>query len=117
MKKLIALSLVIFSSALFAAPPPPPPSQSGGQGQIIDAPTIPGGMQDGEAIEPGVTIIQTRSERIYEYRVAGRLYMVRVVPRVGPPYYFYDHNGDGQLEYQVDDPRVSKVNQWELFRW
>ena len=44
--------------------------------------------------------------------------MVRVQPKVGPPYYFVDEDGDGELEYTTDDPTQGpNVNQWVLFRW
>ena len=43
--------------------------------------------------------------------------MVKVVPAVGPPYYFFDTNGDGQLDASGTDPRNISINQWVLFRW
>ena len=61
----------------------------------IDAPPPPPPLQSGEALEPEVTIIQRNDEKVYEYRVSGRVYMVKVVPVVGPAYYFLDQNGDG----------------------
>jgi len=45
------------------------------------------------AMEPEVTIIETGQERIYEYRVRGQLYMVKVQPQIGPPYYLLDTTG------------------------
>jgi hypothetical protein len=88
------------------------------QPKVVDAPPPPSVLRSGEPLEPDVTIRETRSEKIYEYRVNGRLVMVRVQPRVGPPYYFVDNNGDGELDYTTDDPRKGpSVNQWILFRW
>ena len=116
MKKVVGMFLIGLASLAIAqppvAPPPPPPP-----GTYVDAPPPPPPVQSGEALEPGVTIIETDKERIYEYRVNGQLYMVRVVPRVGAPYYFYDVDGDGELDYQSTDPRNSRINQWVLFRW
>ena len=85
---------------------------------VVDAPPPPEVLRSGEPLEPDVTIRETRSEKIYEYRIAGRLVMVRVQPRVGPPYYFVDRNGDGELDYTTNDPRKGpNVNQWILFQW
>lgn len=105
-----ALLLVGVSVHAQPAPPPPPPPAP-------QAPPPPPVLQSGQVMEPGVTIIQTRDETIYEYRAGAVLYLVRVVPKSGAPYYYFDQDGDGELDYSPDDPRVSKVNQWVLFRW
>jgi hypothetical protein len=81
-----------------AAPPPPPPYQ-------------------GESVEPQVNIIQSEKGTIYEYRVHGQVYMVKVKPVVGPPYYLLDTNGDGILDTQQPGPANNAVNQWLLFSW
>ena len=114
MKKIIGMGLLLAAAAVSAVQPPPPPPPPG----MVDAPPPPPVMQSGEPMAaPDVTIIQTDNERIYEYRVGATLYMVRVVPRVGAPYYYFDSNGDGELDYHETDPRRSKVNMWEIFRW
>lgn len=117
MKTLLAVLLLFFTSAVaaqsFAPPPPPPPPPA----PVPDVPPAPPGLQSGQVMEPGVRIIQTENETIFEYRSGNHLYMVKVVPRSGPPYYFYDTNGDGQLDFEENDPRTARVNMWELFRW
>ena len=85
--------------AQVSAPPPPPP------------------LQSGEPLEPEVTIRQTEQETIYEYRRNGQLFLVRVQPRIGPPYHFVDVNGDGSLDYRPGEPTRDNINQWVLFRW
>lgn len=82
-----------------SAPPPPPP------------------LQSGEPLEPEVTIRRTQREVIYEYRRNGELFLVRVQPRIGPPYYFIDIDNDGRLDYRPGDPVRNNINQWTLFRW
>ena len=82
-----------------SAPPPPPP------------------LNSGEPLEPQVTIRRTDREVIYEYRRNGQLYMVRVQPRGGPPYYFVDVNNDGILDFRPGEPIMNNINQWTLFRW
>ena len=116
MNRILIAVLLVVSSAVWAVQPPPPPPPPAAEA-MPEAPPPPPAIQSGEAIEPGVTIIQTDSETIYEYRAGPHLYMVRVVPKAGPPYYFYDKDGDGELDYSVDDPRTSSINQWVLFRW
>lgn len=82
-------------------------------GQVRAMPKGP----DGQPIEPEVTIIETGKETIYEYRINGAVYMLKVQPAAGPPYYLVDTNGDGSFEAQSEDPRNTTVNQWILFRW
>ena len=80
-------------------------------------PDIPPPMKSGEPLEPEVTIIQREEEVVYEYRVNGKLQMVKVVPTKGKPYYYIDEDGDGELELQEHDPRNVSVQMWELFTW
>lgn len=85
--------------------------------ETVDAPPLPPPLQSGEALEPDVTIIQRDDEKVYEYRVSGRVYMVKVVPVVGPAYYFLDQDGDGELDATRYGPEEVSVPQWVLFRW
>lgn len=90
---------------------------SADNGDALDAPEPPPALESGEAMEPEVTIRRTERETIYEYRRNGRLFLVRVLPQAGPPYFFVDTDGDGQLEYRPGDPHANQVNQWLLYRW
>lgn len=82
-------------------PPPPPPS-----------------IEDGQALEPDVTIIQRKDATVEEYRINGKLYMVKVTPVVGKPYYLVDKNGDGLMESKIGDIyNQPVVPQWVIFSW
>jgi hypothetical protein len=71
--------------ALPVLPPPPPPPK-----EATTAPPLP---SDG-TIEPEITITTERDEIHEEYRYNGVLYMVKIIPAVGPPYYLvYDDRG------------------------
>ena len=59
-------------------PPPPPP-----------------GMIEDSALEPQVTIKRRGEDRVEEYRMNGKLYMIKVTPPHGTPYYLVDPKGDG----------------------
>jgi len=77
------------------------------------APALPGGDE-----EPEVTIIQRDRDVIEEYRIRGQLYMIRVVPRQGVPYYLVDTDGDGNLETRRNEVTEDLlVPNWILFRW
>ena len=91
------------------APPPPLPDST---------PPAPTGLAD-EGLEPEVKIIKRNDAVIYEYRINGRLYKVRVEPRVGPPYYLYDRDGDGVLESPRRQPLepAPVVPNWVIHSW
>lgn len=106
------LPLFLTLSALaFTANAQEPPAEA------IDAPPPPPPLRSGEPLEPEVTIVQQEDRTVYEYRVNGRVYMVKIVPAVGPPYYFLDQDGDGELEARRFGPEDLQVPMWVLFRW
>lgn len=83
------------------------------------APPPPAVIQDGQELEPDVTIVQRKDARVEEYRMNGKLYMVKVIPMVGPAYFLKDSDGDGKLETRFNDARNSalEVPQWVIFSW
>lgn len=84
---------------------------------LQDAPPPPDVVQSGEPLEPEVTIIRKDTETLEEYRVAGKLYMVKVTPSVGPSYYMMDQDGDGKLELRKDRLDDYVIPQWVIFSW
>jgi hypothetical protein len=105
---LIACTLLFVAAVARAEEPaktPPPP---------------PADTTDEESIQPEVTIIQHEDKTIEEYRINGRLYKIKVTPKVGPPYYLIDRTGNGTF---TTIPAGSKLEpdimipQWVLFRW
>lgn len=68
--------------------------------------------------EPKVTIVRQKEQMIEEYRLNGQLYMIKVTPKRGKPYYLVDADGDGNLESRRNDLVPSSlVPTWVLFRW
>ena len=85
---------------------------------LIQPPVIPESLQDGESIEPEVNIIQRDDRIIEEYRVGGRLYMIKVTPVRGLPYYLMDTDGNGSLEttqHELSDGIL--IPNWILYKW
>lgn len=81
-----------------------------------EVPEPPMPVQSGETLEPDITIIRKGKNTIQEYRQSGRLYMIKVIPDIGPPYYFIDSDGDGRLDVN-DGERGSQINMWKILEW
>ena len=108
----IIASLVFSASMAFAA--------DDGQLQNVPeaAPASPPSIEDGQSLEPDVTIVQRKDATIEEYRMNGRLYMVKVVPIIGKPYYLMDRDGDGLMESKISDLYKDPiVPQWVILSW
>ncbi len=111
---LLLLGVAPLASAQETLPPPepPPPLVLPGPEEEPVIPRPPTGE-----VEPEITIREDGENVIEEYRVGGQLYMVRIIPTNGPPYYLIDTNGDGRLETfstGLEDPNIV---QWRLFSW
>ncbi|MGV6827622.1 MAG: DUF2782 domain-containing protein [bacterium] len=83
----------------------------------IPEPLVPPPEVESELIEPEVTIRESEDQTIYEYRVNGQIYMVKIQPSRGPAYYLMDLDGDGDMDVQGDDPARIVVPHWVFFRW
>ena len=98
---------------------------------LVAAPAVVSAQEPGEAppppvdvagaespVDPEITILEEEDRTVYEYRDnTGQLYMVKVVPKKGRPYYLLDTDGDGELDTEQYDPRQVAVQLWELLRW
>ncbi|HLF31554.1 MAG TPA: DUF2782 domain-containing protein [Xanthomonadales bacterium] len=72
----------------------------------------------GQEIEPTVTIREEEERVVEEYSYNGVVYMVKVIPDVGPAYYLIDSDGDGNLE-TAPDKGLSPVQpiHWKIKEW
>jgi hypothetical protein len=90
-------------------PPPPPPPENY---TPPAAPELPGAGQP----EPEVTITTKGTEIHEEYRLNGRLYMIKITPAKGKPYYLIDHEGSGQFRRSDFETRIS-IPTWVIKRF
>lgn len=85
---------------------------------LPEVPEPPSALHDGETIEPDITIYRKEKKTIQEFRRNGQLYMIKIIPEIGAPYYFLDTNNDGQLDVRSGDlDKGSRVNLWKLLEW
>lgn len=108
---LLGLMLVLtLPQALLAATPanaepleevPPPPT-----------------VKDGEAIddEPQITIRKKGKDTVEEYRINGELYLMKVTPEHGVPYYLHKEDSDGGW-VNTGPNKPLAVPKWIIFRF
>lgn len=79
---------------------------------LPDVPPPPG-MVD-TSFEPQISIVQRGEDRVEEYRVKGRLYLIKITPPHGKPYYLVDHRGDGAYRRYDDLSPNFQVPLWVI---
>jgi len=67
---------------------------------IPEPPLPPAGIEKDSALEPQVTITKRGEDKAEEFRIGGKLYMIKITPRGGVPYYLIDNRGDGTFARQ-----------------
>lgn len=69
-------------------------------------------------LEPEVTIVDGSEGQIEEYRLAGRLYMIKVTPKKGREYFLVDSDGDGHMDSRRNElaPNLL-IPSWVLLNW
>ncbi|MGL4603602.1 MAG: DUF2782 domain-containing protein [Iodobacter sp.] len=103
--RLILLSLLL-SSYVYAAPSdvPPPLPEKESEAKVVET--------------PEVRVIEKSDASIAEYRIRGKLYMVKVTPKIGKPYYLIDKEGQGRFD-RSDDLGGSNLSvpRWVIFEF
>jgi len=70
----------------------------------------PGNFNDDD-----IEIVEGDDRTIYEYRTNGILMMIKIVPKVGRPYYMVP--ADGSAHYQSLDHKKKLYPQWVIIEW
>jgi len=91
------------------APPPPPPP--------IPEPLPPKIQDQDDQIQPQVVIRQEDGRTVEEYSANGVVYMLRVIPAVGPAYYLIDTTGDGNFDSRHEHMEPVRPAHWKIMEW
>ncbi len=111
MHRFFLLPLLMLPAIAIAQSPPP-------DAVGPEPPELPLPVESGETLEPDITIIRRGKKTIQEYRINGQLYMIKIIPDIGPPYYMIDKDHDGTMEIQRSGlDETSYINQWKIFSW
>lgn len=97
MKYFIGLLFILLPAIAFSQKATPPPA---------------------DILEPEVRIVEPGGELIEEFRSGGRVYMIKITPKKGRPYYLVDADGDGNLDSHRNEnaPRLL-IPSWVIFSW
>lgn len=113
MRLISVLLLSCLAGTAFAGDAPPAPDWK----PLPPPPALEPLAQDSD-LEPEVTITKKTDMVIEEYRVGGKLFKIKVTPKIGKPYYLVDERGDGQFSRQ-DGPDASHMRppQWVIHQF
>jgi Protein of unknown function (DUF2782) len=84
---------------------------------IPEPPPPPPGMELDPALEPQVTIQRRGTDTVEEFRLHGRLYMVKVTPSHGKPYYLVDNVGRGDFVRFDSYDTGTRPPMWVIHQW
>ena len=101
----ILLSALALSVAAQTQPPKLEP--------IPEPPPPPAGSLN-EALEPQVTITKRGEDKVEEFRMSGKLYMLKVTPPHGVSYYLIDNAGNGIWSRQDVRDSGLRVPMWVI---
>ena len=126
MRHALILILTLFAAAIAVAQPAiaqnavaqntPAQNKSAAQ-PILEPPLPPPGFELDPATEPQVTIRKRGEDTVEEYRIAGKLYMMKVTPPGGRPYYLIDERGDGKFARQEGPGTGVRPPMWVIHSW
>jgi hypothetical protein len=106
-----AVFAVSVALTAFAQKAPPPPKLE----PLPEPPPPPPEIAGDPELEPQVTIVRRENETIEEFRVNGRLTMVKVTPRHGRPYYLVADGASGGFVRRDSLDTGLRVPLWVLF--
>lgn len=96
MKPLIALALLLLPLELLAR-------------------VEPSEQEDAITAEPDITIVQEQDKQMHIHQINGKIYGIKVIPKIGKPYNLVDTNGDGEFVRNAQDRIL--VPEWVLISW
>lgn|SRR5487761_1997410 len=109
MRPISLLLLACLSTAAFADDTKP--------GDPNPLPSVPSLDPNESPDEQGVTITKQTEQTVEEFRSHGKLYMIKITPKYGKPYYLIDDRGDGKFARQESLDTGLRVPQWVILKF
>lgn len=116
MRKLTIKQISMLMALLFALPLTAF-AEAPTNAEVIDEVAPPPKVEEGQPLdEPEITIRKKGSDTVEEYRMNGELYMMKVTPEHGVPYYLHREDKGAEWVNVGPNPPLS-VPKWILFRF
>ena len=80
--------------------------------QVMSEP--PPSLMPGPALKPKITRTKRGAEKAEEFRIGGKLYMIKISPKHGTPYYLVDDKGNGSFARTDKADAAKQVPPWVL---
>ncbi|MDR1854685.1 MAG: DUF2782 domain-containing protein [Azoarcus sp.] len=103
-------AFAVFCAALLVAP------TVSGEEKPAAAASEEEALQPLEEELPQVTVVKRGEDTVTEFRLRGKLYLIKVTPLNGPEYYLVDREGRGQW-IRDDNAMHLAVPTWVLTSW
>ncbi len=84
---------------------------------LPEAPPPPGVVDGDPALEPEITITKRGEDKVEEYRIHGELYMMKITPPHGVPYYLMKEDQEGGWSRMEGPTPPLVVPKWILFNF
>ena len=84
---------------------------------LPEPPPPPSGYEPDPLLEPQVTILKRGTDTVEEYRIGGKLYMIKITPTSGRPYYLVDNRGDGNFTRYDNYDSGTRPPMWVIFQF
>jgi hypothetical protein len=112
--KSLGLLLLLSTAMPLLADAKAPPTNLQPLEEVPPPPVL--GTDENPADEPQITIIKKDGETVEEYRINGQLYMLKVTPAHGVPYYMHKEDSNGS--WTMDGPNQPlSIPKWTIFRF
>ncbi len=128
MYRLILITLLSSTISVMAQPElpnhPKQPNKSAQPDNLVPLPEIPElteplppEIEPDPELETQVTIIKRGEDTIEEHRINGELLMIKVIPRIGPPYYLKKNTGRGSHTHAGEAGIDVSPPMWQLLKF
>ena len=85
--------------------------------EVLEDLSQPPKTLDETLVEPQVTIVKKGTDTVEEYRINGELYMMKITPAHGVPYYLQKQDQEGGWS-RLDGPSPPlAIPKWVIFRF
>ena len=114
MSRALLMLMFLFAGSALAQDKPQLPKDLA---PVPEPPPPPPGEELNPSLEPQITIRPTKEGQVEEFRIGGKLYMIKVTPKYGKPYYLVDNKGDGTFSRQESMDSGVRVPQWVIHQF